>query len=486
MKKALIGNFILLLIITSVSLGQFDKTDNLSGSSNLGMQTISVTIGGSFIVNGSFAASPFERVDQFVTRIFNLYKSQTIGKLTDQKSIEKYSIELDNVAKRNIRLKHINGKEETLDLEKFRITGDFIDNPYLKNDDVLIFPKVDLLRDFISVDGAVNNPIKFQFVPGDKLSDALLFAQGISDAYENVEIAEIFRAAYNGMSEQSIPVDIHNKDFKLESGDIITVLANETMKKEYKVLVLGEVYRPGYLPITKNTTIRQVIEMAGGFKQTASLFQAELIRSTDRYTLLKKDILTKNFFQNKYDNERIEFQLYENREMEKMLMSRMAYLTEDDTAYFEIDNELRLLKANGLVNFEKIFTDSTEGNFLVKDGDIILIPEQTNLVYVFGQVGSTGYVEYEEGMGVDYYVQKAGGLGETAKELDEAWIIKGKTQNWLQNKKDNNVKIEPGDYIWVPKKPMRTFKYYMDVISPVAGVVGTVVTIALLIVQLTI
>ena len=485
MKKSLILFFIFLSLLNKVLFSQFDKTEDLTGTANLSTQTISVTLGGSFIVTGSFPASPFERVDQFITRIFNLYKSQIIGKLTDQRSIEKYSIDLDNFAKRDIKLKHINGNEETLDLEKFRITGDFIDNPYLKNDDVLIFPKLDLQRDFISIDGAVNNPIKFQFVPGDKLSDALLFAQGISDAYENVEKAEIYRAAYNGMSEQSIQVDINNKDFKLECGDMITVIADETMKKEYKVLVLGEVYRPGYIPITKNTTIRQVVEMAGGFKKTASLYQSELIRSTDRYTLLKKDILTKNFFQNKYDNERTEYQLYENRDMEKMLMSRMAYLTEDDTAYFKIDNELRLLKANGLVNFEKIFTDSTEGNFLVKDGDIILIPEQTNLVYVFGQVGSTGYVEYEEGMGVDYYVQKAGGLGETAKELDEAWIIKGKTQNWLQNKKDNNVKIEPGDYIWVPKKPMRTFKYYMDVISPVAGVVGTVVTIALLIVQLT-
>lgn len=471
--------FILLILFSIVIQAQESNSKDNLNSLMSPLNMISITIGGSFIVNGSFPASPMERVDQFVSRLFNQYKISSIGKLTDQRSIELYSIELDNYAQRGIILKHYNGEQKILDLEKFRITGNFENNPYLKNDDVLIFPKVDLERNFISVDGAVNNPIKFQFVDGDRLSDALLFAQGISKAYDGVTKAEISRVSYDGRKDETIVVDI-NSETVLRRGDQIRVLADETMKKDYKVLVLGEVNKPGYIPITKNSTIKQVINKAGGFKATASLFRSELIRSSDQYTMLKKDILTKNFSQNKFTNERIEYQLYENKEMEEMLMARMAYLTEDDTAYFKLDNKLRLLKASGQVDFTKIESDTTEGNFLVKDGDIILVPEQTNLVYVFGQVSFTGYIKYEDGKDVNYYIQKAGGLGEEAKDLDEAWVIKAKARNWIKVKENENIKIEPGDYIWVPKKAPRTFSFYLQRISAVAAVVSTVATLFIL------
>lgn len=467
-----------LALSTFIHAQERERLDNYNSFLN-SASMISVTIGGSFIVNGSYPASPMERVDQFITRIFNLYKAQAIGSITDQEDLEMYSIELDNYAHRGILLKRYNGEEKVLDLEKFRITGNFENNPYLKNDDVIIFPKVDFQRNFVSVDGAINSPVKFQFVEGDKLSDALLFAQGISKAYEGVSKAEIARISYDGLNDETIVVDI-TSDIPLKRGDRIRVLADETMKKDYTILVLGEVNKPGYIPITKNSTVRQVIDKAGGFKKTASLFRSELIRNTDSYTALKKDILTKNFAQNKFSNEKIELQLYENREMEKLLMSRMAYLTEDDTAYFKIDNELRLLKASGQVDFSKIYSDTSEGNFHVKDGDIIIIPEENNLVYVFGQVSFTGYVRYEEGQDVNYYVQKAGGLGDVAKDIDEAWIIKAKARNWIKVEETENIKIEPGDYIWVPKKAPRTFNYYLQRVSTIAAVVGSMATLILL------
>ena len=43
---------------------------------------------------------------------------------------------------RGLILKNANGEEIIIDLAKFRVNGDFINNPYLKNDDVIIFPAV--------------------------------------------------------------------------------------------------------------------------------------------------------------------------------------------------------------------------------------------------------------------------------------------------------------------------------------------------------
>ncbi|MEI7812994.1 MAG: SLBB domain-containing protein [Ignavibacteria bacterium] len=441
-KIAIISYF----FISSVLFCQQNGNDNFSFSPS---GPISVTIGGAFIVNGSFPASQFERVDQFITRIYtHLEKEQA----------------MNSFARRNIILKRIDGRDLIIDLEKFRLTGDFKNNPYLKNDDVLIFPQIDVLREFISIDGAVNNPVKFQFVSGDKLSDALLFAQGLSEVYENVTQAEITRLNYSGSREDVIKVDIKS-DFYLYIGDRIRVLADENCRKDYRVFVAGEVNKPGYIAISRNnTTMKEVIERAGGFKSNASLNNTELIRRTENYSsnAITKAIQTKS---------------------EELLMSRMSYLTEEDTGYFRLDNELRLSRSNVLVDFARLDSDTSEASkFIMRDGDVILVPEKKDLVYVYGQVANAGYVRYSEGKDINYYIEQVGGLGELAKDIDEINIIKAKSRAWV-SLSNENVIIEPGDYIWVPKKTPRTFSYYLQKVGTISGIIGTIATVALLLVQ---
>lgn len=474
---------LLLLFVACVS-GQTRTTGSENSTSMMpSAGSYSVTVGGTFIVNGTFAALPFERVDQFVTRLFNQFRAQSLNGLTDTRAIEMMNQKIENFSRRNIVLKRNNGEEMALDLERFRLTGDFKNNPYLKNEDVLIFSPLDIERDFISIDGAVNYPVKFPFLEGDRLSDALLFARGISKAYENVTKAEIMRSNYSGTKDETIIVDV-NSDVQLKRADRIRILANETNRKDYRVLVLGEVNQPGYIAITKdNTNVRDVINKAGGFKPSASLFNAELVRGTDNYSLFKKDMLTKSFNQNKLTNEKMEETLFDNIEMEKLMMGRMSYLTEEDTASFKIDDQLRLLRGNGLVDFTKLDTDTTQSHFIVRDGDVIVIPEEKNLVYIYGQISSPGYLTYEPGKDVSYYVRQAGGLGELSRDFDEISVIKAKTRKWVPVT-DESLKIEPGDYIWVPKKVPRTFMWYFDRymtrVAAVASVVSTIVTIILL------
>ncbi|MCU7493171.1 MAG: hypothetical protein HF310_16850, partial [Ignavibacteria bacterium] len=334
--------FFLLLTVSASAQDILGGAAISSGSLLTASNAISVTIGGAFVVNGTFPASQYERLDQFVTRMFNQYREQSIRAITDPRIVETMTQRMENFSRRNIVLKRMNGEKFTLDLEKFRLTGDFKQNPYLKNEDVIIFSKLDLERDFVSVDGAVNNPVKFAFMEGDRLSDALLFAQGISKAYENVTKAEIVRSSYDGQKLETTVVDI-NSNLPLQRADRIRVLADETSKKDFRVLVLGEVNKPGYIPISKdNTTVKNVIEQAGGFKPTASLYKTELVRGTDSYTMYKKNMLTKSFEQNKFSNEGLEGVLYDNQQMEGLRMERMSYLVEEDTAYFKIDNQLRL------------------------------------------------------------------------------------------------------------------------------------------------
>ena len=70
---------------------------------------------------------------------------------------------------------------------------------------------MDLERNFIRIMGAVNNPGKFMFVDGDKLSDAIELGQGINKAYENINEAIIYRLNTGGSELDSIVVGLNEE-----------------------------------------------------------------------------------------------------------------------------------------------------------------------------------------------------------------------------------------------------------------------------------
>jgi len=467
MKKYPILLFIFLY--TTIN-AQFDnnKNENYLTGANL----ISVTIGGKFIITGTFPASTTERVDQFVTRMFNQVREKLMATATNSSWVlpQIYSL-------RNIKLKRVDGKELILDLEKFRLNGDFVNNPYLKNDDILIFHPADLERNFFSVSGAVNSPGKFNFVDGDKLKDAIEFAGGINKAYENVTTADINRLSYDGREKNVVSVGI-NSDYPLQRGDRIVIVADETMKKDFSIMIIGEVNSPGVVPITKDkTSLYEVINKAGGLTQSASLKHARLYTGNSIYSINEKQYISNiNAFL------RPDFDLNSNFvKIEQLMMSRMSNIVQEDTAYFNSENQLRVLMEGSTLDFTKLSDPNSEvSKYLVKDNDIVIIPSLDSSVYVFGQVHSPGHVTYLPGKDYQYYIEKAKGFGEFA-ERNDVMIIKGVTRTWIEA--DNNIAIEEGDYIYIPRKTMRSFNSYVSIVGTYLGIVGSAATIILLLLQ---
>jgi protein involved in polysaccharide export with SLBB domain len=456
------------------------QSDNNKNENYLsGVNLISVTIGGKFIVTGTFPASPNERVDQFVTRMFNQGKEKLLAPASNTSYLlAQIKKELEEYSFRNIKLKRVDGKEIILDLEKFRLNGDFVNNPYLKNDDVLIFPPTDLERNFFSVSGAVNNPGKFHFVDGDKLKDAIEFAGGINKAYENVVKVDINRLSYDGREQKVISTGI-NSDFSLQRGDRIVIVADETMKKDFSIIILGEVNSPGVIPITKDkTTLNEVINKAGGLKKEASLRHAKLYTGNSIYSIMEKQFISNS----KEFPLRSDFDLNSNYvRMEQLMMTRMSNLVAEDTEYFYAENQLRVLMEGSALDFTKLSNPNSEvSKYFVKDNDIIIIPSEDSSVYVFGQVLSPGHITYVPGKDYKYYIEKANGVGDFA-EKNDVMIIKGVSHSWIEA--ENKIVIEEGDYIYIPRKTMRSFNSYVSIIGTYLGIVGSAATIILLLLQ---
>lgn len=469
---------ILILLSINISIIYSQTSERNQNTSMLAASTISVTLGGQFPLTGTFPASVTERVDQFVTRIYTQALERSLRTATDEVMLEKIKKELSDYSLRGILLKRASGEEIILDLAKFRIDGDFKNNPYLKNDDVIIFPPNDIERNFVSITGAVNSPGKFLFVEGDKLKDIIELARGINQAYENVKKAKIYRLSYDGKNNEVIEVNIED-DLQLKRGDQIVVLADETQRKEFYALVLGEVIQPGYVPITRNSTkLGEVMNQVKGFTDNASLVRARLFRGNSVTALLEKQ----------YGIKIDEKLLNNDKELvdrivnyEQAMMFRMSNLVEEDQYYFQAENQYRVLNEGSAIDFTKIYDENSEiYNFIVYPGDVIIIPPKRNTVYVFGQVSNPGHVKFVEGKDYLYYIEQAGGLGEYAEK--DIMIIKGGSRNWIPA--ERNVQIEEGDYIFIPKERIKSFRTFAMELSGYFSIIGSIATIILLVVQL--
>ena len=459
---------------------QFSQ-DQSTKSDMMNMGTISVTIGGSFPINGTYPALITERVDEFISRMYAKAVDLTVTMTTDPDIYRKLKQELDNFALRGIKLKRVTGEELEVDLQKFRLTGDFVYNPYLKNDDVIVFPANDISRNFFAVSGAVNLPGTFYFIEGDNLGDALELVDGINSSYDDVSSVEVSRLSYDGQSETKITIGI-DENFPIQRGDRFRFLAFETQKKNFSVTVIGEVKIPGVVPITRdNTTLYEVIQSCDWFTPYASLRRARVYSQNSLAFLLERQYGIKLEDQPDLEDPKMRSMILN---LELAMMYRMSNVVEDDTNYFNLENELRVLTEGSSLDFNKISdSESDIAKYKVQSGDIIIVPAIQNSIYVFGQVVRPGYVTFIEGKDYNYYVNEASGLGEFAVE-DDIMVIKGGSRAWISPLKDS-VTIEEGDYIYVPKENLRSFKsyvfeysVYLSLLASIAAILLSIVTIS--------
>ena len=473
-----VNNLLFIITLTTISLNAQILDNGTSNNQLMPSAMISVTIGGDFPITGTFPAAITERVDQFVTRLYLEAKDKSMRVTNDQRMVEKINTELNNFSLRGITLRRATGEEIKVDLQKFRITGNFKDNPYLKNDDVIIFPANDMNRNFFTIYGAVNNPGIFFFVEGDSLSDALELSMGLNPSFENISKAVVSRVSYDGETLVSDTIDIHSK-YKLHRGDQIQVLAPDNRRKNYHVLILGEVKNPGSYPITYNkTTLYEVIQKAGGFTNNASLRRARLYTGNSLAVFLEKQYGIKLADQPDLEDVKLRNTIVN---IETMLMYRMSNVYPEDSSYFFLENQLRVLMEGSSLDFTRVEDKNSDiANYVLKSGDVIIIPSIKQSVYVFGQVARPGNITFVKGKNYKYYLHEAGGIGELAEE-DEIMVIKGGSRHWI-SPINNEVTIEEGDYIYVPKQRLISFRAHAAEYAIYVGMLASISTVILLLI----
>ncbi len=367
-------------------------------------------------------------------------------------------------SQRGIVVMRSNGKRHRVDLQKYRATGETKYNPYLREGDQVFVPSKQEMKTSIGVFGAVRLSGSFEFVSGDSLTDLIWMGLGFKSTADSTS-AEFSRLSPDGRTMEKLTVNpaamlAHQQpNIALRPGDRLLVKENFDFRVSNIVAIDGEVHSPGRFPITmQSTKLSEVIKAAGGLTEEANISAATLTR------------------------ERISPQGAPEEIAHEQLLSSRSNLGLQDTAYYLTETALRLKGELVSVDFYRllVLNDSTQ-DVTLRNHDRIVVPRRSRTVYVFGQVLSPGHVEFIEGKDYSYYVQKARGYAQDAREGDVK-IIKGNTRVWLE---PGETTIEDGDFIWIPKEKQYPFAYHLNIWAQVAGIIGTVATVALLINNLT-
>ncbi len=344
---------------------------------------------------------------------------------------------LQQASKRRIELRR-GTKVLAVDLAKFYSLGNNDSNPLLREGDEVFVP---VLKDIVSVFGLVLKPGDYELIPGESLADILQFTGGLNEnaLLDSIEVARFDEHGYQIVKTVVTGWEATSR-WLLQKDDRIMVRGEARWHRKRGVTLRGEVRYPGYYAINRGeTTLSQLIAMAGGFSEEASLVESKVIRATDESVI--------------------------DYEFERLKKMNPADMTEMEYSYYK--QKSQEVRGTMSVDFVRLFhyQDHSQ-DILLENGDQIVIPRIRNYIQVSGQVIFPGNIPFRSGLMIDDYIRLAGGYSWNARK-SRLRVIKASTGEWL--KKSSVKNLQPGDTVWVPERPERDWWLLFREIMTVAA-----------------
>ncbi len=387
---------------------------------------------------GVFLVSPSTRVSEVIklaeiesSQLTTEFKTEQTKEqnLFQKKYQEYFSKEDKTIPTASRRMISIKRKKEEVevDLVKFFTLGISECNPYVMDGDMIYVPAI---KNQVAISGAVQKEGEFEIVEGDRISDLVELAFGLTaGAYlQKAELVRFINAAETEKMEVNLEKIIEYPDdpenLILQNADHLFVRTIPDFHEKNMVTVAGEVQFPGeYYIIENETRLLDILNKIGILDNKADLRNA--------------------FVQRPDINHDIDSEFERLKTISPQNMSFMEY------SYFK--QKARELTAKMSVKIDELWkSQNAENDILLKSGDFIYIPKKTKTVYISGQVKNPGFVKIDPGLSYQDYLEKAGGLLPSARK-SKIRIIKANSTLWL--KPHATVVIEEGDMIFVPEKP---------------------------------
>lgn len=309
----------------------------------------------------------------------------------------------------------------------------------LKRNDVIVVMSIHELeeRGALTIVGQVARPGTYPFAINTTLEDLIMQAGGLLEGASTARvdiarrIVDPTSMAQTSQLSQIYSVSIENglavgdgKGFRLMPYDHVTIRTSPGYASQQTVSISGEVLFNGtYVLQERNERISQLINRAGGILDGAFLRGAHLSRRlTDDEYAARQEVL-------------------------RLAMTNSGANQSDSIAISKIQISNTY---NVGINLEMALQNpGSHYDLVLQPGDQLFIPEQQSTVKISGDVMFPNTVIYEPGKKVGYYIDQAGGYGQTARK-NKAFIV---YMNGTVARAKRNAVIEPGCHIIVPSKP---------------------------------
>ena len=228
------------------------------------------------------------------------------------------------------------------------------------------------------------------------------------------------------------------------------------MKREPKltekkmIIIKGQVRFPGTYPIIEGERLSDLISRAGGYTQDAFLPGAVFARKSIKEVQEK---MRRKFLEKEQRTIMEEQQAMLMRagssagadSITQSMRTRMDMMDVISGADIEGRMVIALLPLDQLKH--------SKYDISLEDGDSLTIPEAPSVITVIGNVNNPASVPFEIGKGIDYYIQRTGGM---TKHADKSGIYVIRANGEALNKFMMTKSVERGDAIVVPQE----FKYW--------------------------
>lgn len=316
------------------------------------------------------------------------------------------------------------------------LKGTVADIPLQKND-ILYIPSIHDLKEeeTISIHGEVASPGTFLFSKNMTIEDLLVQSGGLLEAAATTKVDITRRikdpksTSFSSVLGKTYSFDIKDGlvvggegDFHLEPFDEVYVRKSPAYRKQQNVVVAGEVLFGGnYALVKKNERLSDLISKAGGITPDAYVKGARLIRKMTEEE--------------------------QRRQADAVRMARM----EEGKDSISVE-KLNISDTYTVgINLEKAISNpGSDFDLVLREGDVLFIPEYINTVKISGAVMYPNSVLYKRGESLRYYINQAGGYGNLAKKKKAYVVYMNGTVSRLKSR--DKKAIEPGCEIIVPSK----------------------------------
>lgn len=334
----------------------------------------------------------------------------------------------------------------------------------LKKNDILVVSSIHELIDqgTLTIQGYVAEPGEFPYADNTTVEDLILQAGGLLDGASLARV-DIARRVMDTTTEES-GLDVGEsfsfpikdgfvidggENFFLKPYDVVIVRKSPSYFPQKFIRIEGQVEFPGTYALEKrDERLTDLIARAGGLTQFAYIPGTRIIRRAaeeDRYlNMTISELMSRNSARDS--------------------ISTGNVLQDSYTVATNLQNALR--------------NPGSTSDIVLREGDVVFVPEMINTVRIDGEVMFPTAVAYENGLSVRQYINMAGGFTQKAKR-NRTYVIYADGHAAGSGK--INAKVEPGSVIIVPTKREKDKASVSEIMATTSATTSIITMLSMLI-----